>query len=102
MFFNSSKCKCGSSNISNVAVFPTVPIVCPCLTFSSSLTNSAVSRLEYTLVNPFSCSITTVIPYLGSFFIDFIVPSADAFTIVVFSALISIAVCVIHSFNVSE
>ena len=40
--------------------------------------------------------------WIGSFFIDFIVPSAAAFTTVVSSDCISIPVCVVHSFNVSE
>ena len=35
-----SKCKCVSSAISNVAVFPTVAIVCPCVTSSPTVTNS--------------------------------------------------------------
>ena len=74
------------SAISNVAVFPTVAIVCPCFTSSPTVTNSAVRRLEYIVSNPFSCSITTVNPYLGSFFIDLIFPSAEAFTTSVFSA----------------
>ena len=51
---------------------------------------------------PSSCEITTVKPYLGSFNIDVTTPSADAFITLVLSAFISIPVCVIHSFNVSE
>jgi hypothetical protein len=41
-------------------------------------------------------------PYLGSFFIDFIVPLSEAQTALVLLALISIAKCVIHSSNVFE
>ena len=102
MSFKISKCKCDSSEISKVAVFPTVPIVCPFFTFSPAVTNSAVNKLEYTVLYPLLCSITTVSPYLGSFFIDFIFHSSDALTIVVLSAFISIPACVTHSFKVSE
>ncbi len=51
--FNISKCKCGSSAISNTAEFPIVPILCPFSTFSSSDTNSVVNKLEYIVLNPF-------------------------------------------------
>ena len=83
-------------------MFPTVPIVCPFETFSPTVTNSAVRRLAYLVSNPSECSIITVIPYLGSFLIAVTVPSSAAFTTVVLSALISIPVCVTHSFSVSE
>ena len=97
-----SKWRWVSSAISNLAVFPTVAIVCPCSISSPTFTNSAVNKLEYMLSNPFSCSITTVRPYLGSFFIDLILPFADAFTTSVFSAAKSIPRCVVHSSNVLE
>ena len=88
--------------LSNDAVFPAVPIVCPCLISSPSTTNSAVNKLEYTVSYPSSCSTITVKPYLGSFTIDLTTPSAADFITLVLSAFISIAVCVIHSFKVSE
>ena len=97
-----SKCRCGSSAISNDAEFPTVPKLCPLLTVSSSFTNSVVSKFAYIVLYPSLCSIITVKPYLGSFNIDVTTPSADAFITLVLSAFISIPVCVIHSFNVSE
>jgi hypothetical protein len=100
--FSISKCKCGSSAISKAAEFPTVPIVCPFCTSSPSDTNSAVNKLEYTDLYPFVCSIITVRPYLGSFFIATTVPFSDALTIVVLSAFISIPKCVTHSSNVFE
>ena len=102
LFFSISKCICDLSNTSKLAVFPTVPIVCPLVTFSPTFTNSAVNKFEYLVSNPFTCSIITVSPYLGSFFIDFTVPSDAAFTTVVNSACMSTPVCVVHSFNVSE
>lgn len=100
--FSISKWRCASSAISNAAVFPTVPSDCPFSTFSPSTTNSDVNKFEYTVWNPLACSITIVNPYLGSFLIVFTVPASAAFTIVVLSALISIPVWVVHSFNVSE
>ena len=71
-------------------VVPTVPIVCPCSTFSPTTTNSVDNRFAYTVLYPLLCSITIVNPYRGSFFIYFTVPAADDFTTVVLSAFISI------------
>ena len=56
-----SKCRCGSSAISNDAEFPTVPKLCPLFTFSPSFTNSVVSRFAYIVLYPSLCSIITVI-----------------------------------------
>ena len=83
-------------------MFPTVPIDCPFVTFSPSVTNSEVNKFAYTVSNPFWCSITIVNPYLGSFLIVFTVPASAAFTTVVFWACISIPTCVVHSCNVCE
>ena len=97
-----SKCRCGSSAISNDAEFPTVPKLCPLLTVSPSFTNSVVSKFAYIVLYPSLCSIITVKPYLGSFFIAFTVPSSADFTTVVLGAFISIPLCTTHSCNVSE
>ena len=77
-------------------------MLCPLVTVSPSVTNSVVSKFEYIVLYPSLCSIITVNPYLGSFFIDFTVPSSAAFTIVVLGAFISIPLCTTHSCKVSE
>ena len=61
-----SKCKCGSSCDSKDAVSPTVPIVCPFVTFSplllvfvsfSKVVASAVSISPYLLLNFLCCAV---------------------------------------------
>ena len=53
-------------------------------------------------MNPFSWTTVTVIPYLGSFFIDSTVPASDANTELPFSAFISTPKWTVHSCHVSE
>ena len=99
---NISKCKCGGSEISKLAVSPTVPIVWFFVTLSPTFTKSAACKFAYKLSYPSSWEIITVTPYLGSVLISFTVPSSELTTALVLSALISIPKCVVHSSKVFE